>query len=338
MWFKKKSTAEQETPAPSQGADSSAAPRRLAGFKLFLLLIVLAGAVIGVAVGMTRLEDRVLAGKAGPVPVAIGVVLAEVPDWMPQELGQQIARSLVPAKASYNDPKLAEKIHEQANQCPWISRVKMISKCMSSDPRMGQVIVKAEYRQPVARVRTAEGVMVYVDRDGVRVDEKLVPQFMVLVADEAKHERMLCFVDRKQAPPRAVEIHYVEVQMAGDLDPAPPDLGQKWNSPALMEGLRLVELINAKPWYNQIRAVDVRNFGGRINKKESFLRMVAQVEKGSPTEIRFGRFPDPAGDYEVTPDRKLSYLDAYAADHGGLLAGKNQYLDLRYDELHVSLN
>ena len=40
----------------------------------------------------------------------------------------------------------------------------------------------------------------------------------------------------------------------------------------------------------------------------------------------------------VSPERKISYLDQYAEDHGGNLAGVNRYIDLRYDELHVSLD
>jgi hypothetical protein len=66
--------------------------------------------------------------------------------------------------------------------------------------------------------------------------------------------------------------------------------------------------------------------------------MYAEVKGGQPTDIRFGRFPLPGGDHVVSPERKLSYLDAYATDHKGLLAGINRYLDLRYDELHVSMN
>ena len=44
------------------------------------------------------------------------------------------------------------------------------------------------------------------------------------------------------------------------------------------------------------------------------------------------------GDYVVSPERKLSYIDQYVARNGGRLAGINTYLDLRYDQLHVSIN
>ena len=57
---------------------------------------------------------------------------------------------------------------------------------------------------------------------------------------------------------------------------------------------------------------------------------------GKTTDIRFGRLPHAEGDFVVSPARKVSYVDQYVARNGGRLAGLNAYLDLQYDELHVS--
>jgi hypothetical protein len=66
--------------------------------------------------------------------------------------------------------------------------------------------------------------------------------------------------------------------------------------------------------------------------------MTAQTPDDKSTEIRFGRFPIvEGGDPDIPPQRKIGYLDAYYAGHGRL-AGINRYLDLRYDQLHVSAN
>jgi hypothetical protein len=66
--------------------------------------------------------------------------------------------------------------------------------------------------------------------------------------------------------------------------------------------------------------------------------MTAQNSDGQSTDIKFGRFPIiEGGDPDIPTQRKISYLDAYYADHGRL-AGLNRYLDLRYDQLHVSVN
>jgi TusA-related sulfurtransferase len=131
-------------------------------------------------------------------------------------------------------------------------------------------------------------------------------------------------------------LHYLDVQ--GVVCP-PPEIGRRWEAPDLDEGLRLVELVMDRDFANQITAVDVRNYNGRISSVEPHLRMYAQIGRGPATDIRWGRFPTPDGtDYVVSPQRKMQYLEGYAADHGGRLAGFNRYLDLRFGELHVSIN
>ena len=93
-----------------------------------------------------------------------------------------------------------------------------------------------------------------------------------------------------------------------------------------------------KPYANQITVVDVRNYGSRISPDEPQLRMYAQVGGGGVTDIRFGHFSaGRGGDYNVAQTRKMSYLDDYVSRQKGRLAGVHSYLDLRYDELHVSL-
>jgi hypothetical protein len=137
---------------------------------------------------------------------------------------------------------------------------------------------------------------------------------------------------RRDAAARA--IHYVLIE--GVQSPAPP-VGQKWPGADLAAGLKLAVLVAGRPWANQVSAIDVRNHANRISREEPQLRLFAQVHKGKTTDIRFGRFPHPGADFVVSPARKLSYLDEYVARHGGRLAGLHEYLDLRYDDLHVSL-
>jgi hypothetical protein len=98
-------------------------------------------------------------------------------------------------------------------------------------------------------------------------------------------------------------------------------------------------LVLEKPYANQIITVDVRNYNGRISRREPYLSMRAQVGDGPYTDIRFGRFPAPeGGDYEISSQDKMANLDQYWADHNGMLAGLSTYIDLQYDELHYSVN
>ena len=98
-----------------------------------------------------------------------------------------------------------------------------------------------------------------------------------------------------------------------------------------------VKLLLGRHYARQITVVDVTNHGGRVTSGAPEIKIFAQVGRDRPTEIRFGRFPT-EGDWVVTPAEKLANLDAYVKTNNGQLAGVNEYLDLRYDEMHVSIN
>ncbi len=106
----------------------------------------------------------------------------------------------------------------------------------------------------------------------------------------------------------------------------------------IQDGLRLVMMVQSKDYAREIVTVDVRNHGYSASRADPQIRMTARVRDGRSTDIRFGRFPVlDSGDYVVSPRRKIEYLDSYYSEHGRL-AGLCSYLDLRYDELHASLN
>lgn len=312
---------------------------RVSGLRVFLAVVVLSGLVIGSAFGMKQFENQTQKGQLGPVPLAVGASLEMTPDWLPESVGRQIAKSFVPDKANYNDEDLTAKVRAIALKNPWISQVDWVHKQMDKDdPRVGMILVKAVYRQPVARVKMASDKVAYVDRAGYRLPDDQVPQFVTILSDRAAQTTQRCFVTKAEAPPVAQPIHYIEIQLSPELDPAMPEVGKAWNSPALLEGIRLIEHVNTHAWNNQIAVVDVRNFSGRISRTEPSLRMTAKADKGEPTDIRFGRFEDTAGDTEIPTSQKLGYVDLYAAQNGGLIAGKNKYMDLRYDALLISAN
>lgn len=333
--------------------DPSAKPTSGAGklVRALLIVFVTCGLAAGAAIGMKRMESKVIQGQAGPTPQAVGVTLAPTPDWMPQSLGKHIARSLLDPNAKYNDPNLANDVYARAGAHPWIRRVELVTKRVSDqDPRIGLVLVNAEFRQPAAMVKLADGKVAFVDREGYRLDENEIPSYMRLVSDEASRpSRMECFMNRREAPRGARRIHYLQID--GVLAP-PPAVGQRWIDLAvktpkdkvppiaadLADGLTLVEIMSSRPYVGQIKSVDVRNHGGRISKAEPFLRLTAQVNNGAVTDIRFGRLPIAGGDYEVSTERKLQNLDNYVADHDGSLVGKNRYINLQYDKLHVSFD
>jgi hypothetical protein len=332
MWFKKKDkTKKPERAAPAtKPAEKSSAPSGVAGLKFFLALLLTAGLVIGGAFGLKKLEVRVQQGKSGPVVQYVGVLLESPPDWMPAALGKDIAQSLLPARAAYADPDLLSRVQARAAKHPWIRQVVQVSRRMSDDPRLGLVTVKATFRQPVAKIKGEQG-WAFVDLDGYRLDEGHVPQYISPAVGPGQGPRR-CFLHKDDAP-GLDEIHYIEIQ---GVSTPPPGVGQKWSADDLAEGLKLVTLMYARAYARQIAIVDVRNFGGRINRHEPFLRLAAHTLDGAITDIRFGQFPGLEAPCEIPTERKLKYLDEYASAHKGSLAGRNRYIDLRYDSLVIS--
>ena len=300
-------------------------------------LLLAAGIIIPVGVAMKALEQHVLRLDGAPsAPVCARLVGR--PAWMPATLAAEISRTLVPAGAVLSQPDLAQRVYARAVASPWIKSVRCVRKRRAANRRMAAVEVFAEYHRPVARVQAGRGYA-YISDAGVRLPAGQVPKYEAAVAAYAGAPvRLRTYIRRREIPPgvRARTVHYIIIYgVRGPL----PEVGQAWQEVALTDGLRLVKLVNSRKYARQITVVDVRNHTGRIDSNAPHLRMYAQTGRGHSTDIRFGRFPVPGGgDYVVLPQRKLSYIDRYVAGNGGRLAGINTYLDLRYDQLHVSIN
>ena len=202
--------------------------------------------------------------------------------------------------------------------------------------------VQAEFRQPIASVSSSGQVRrEYVDAEGVRLPASGVPMWAAVIppTDDSELARQVYFVDREDIPPglQARPIHYIRIDGVRELPPR--QVGQCWKGDDLAAGLKLVKLIRTRPYANQITTVDVGNHARRALPSEPELRMYAQVGKGRPTDIRFGRFSVPGvRDFNIAAERKMSYLDQYVQENNGHLAGINSFIDLRYDDLTYSLN
>jgi hypothetical protein len=313
---------------PPRGGSASTSRRRIpaAGW---IVVAVLAAA--GAGFGMSLLEGRVLGGTDGASRLAGQAAIPDRPAWMPTRLADLIAAAIVPAGADYYDRQLTASVRGSAVACPWVKDVLRVAKFPAQGDRPAFVELQADYRMPVARV-LVNGSYAYLDAEGVRLPADQVPMWAAGVA--ADH--LSYYIDRGDVPPGLVprEIHYVEIQ---GVEARPPAVGELWPGDDVLAGLRLIRLFIARAYAYEITAVDVRNFAGRAAADEPHLLMWAQIGETRPTQIRFGRFPRPDGDFVVSPERKMSYLDEYVEDYGRL-AGTHRYVDLRYDELHVSID
>jgi len=297
---------------------------------------VVAGAAISLTVvlGMRRMERKVLSLRR-PGPTSVDLKLLATPSWMPASLQRHIAAALVPAPEQSDDAHLSEKVYQRALAHPWIREVRIVRRRPGEHRNTVTLEVEATFRRPIARI-VAGGATAYVDADGVRLPSDGVPRWVARVGRRGGRRRQVCFLHRGQVPSgvRVKPVHYILID--GAAQPAPP-VGQPWRGQDVASALKLVRLLARRPYTNQITVVDIRNHAGRISPTKAHLRMYAQLRRGGATDIYFGRFPRPGGDFVVSPARKLSYLDEYVARHRGRLAGLNAYLDLRYDELHVSV-
>ncbi|MBI5725436.1 MAG: hypothetical protein HZA50_15880 [Planctomycetes bacterium] len=262
------------------------------------------------------------------------ICIDAAPGWMPDSLMKQIEQSMSPAGLLFSDKALAGEVYRLAEANPWVKRVVRVEKQTRDD--RGVVVVVAEFRKPLARVLGDVREM-FVDEEGVVLPSHQAPRYAAWV-EGSEDGRTDYYVNDADIPPGSTysALHFVVISGASGL---PPPVGCKWASADLAAGINLVKLVMGRSYASQITVVDVRNYNGRISAGESHLRMYAQVGKDRPTDIRFGRFPNPGGaDYVISPDRKMLYLDSYAEDHNGRIAGFHSYLDLRYDHLHVSIN
>lgn len=293
--------------------------------------------VVGVCMvlGLVAMEHNVLARPIGS-SMQVRVEIANAPAWMPGMLQRHIEASLAPAPLATYDPQLPQRVYVRAQANAWIRSIQSVRRCESDSPNIALLQLRASFRKPVARIRTS-GAFDYLDIEGVRLPASQAPRWVGVVVGSDGKARQVCFATTDEVPPRMKvrPVHYTTID--GVRTPEPP-IGKVWPGADLAAGLKLLALISDRPYANQITLVDVRNHDGRISRHEPHLRLYAQVGAGKATDIKFGRFPRPRGDFAISPTRKVSYLDEYVARNGGRLAGLNSYLDLQYGNLHVSID
>ncbi len=274
--------------------------------RLVLAPTALLGLAAAAAAGLHYMRQRLLASSPyADTPARVRLV--GVPSWLPADIPRRVVAGIQRAAdgRSVFEDDLARRVHQAAAASAWIAHVRRVTK-----RRDGQVLVDARFRRPfvlVQRPPTANRPFVVVDEDAV-----VLPLALRLLKSDS-------FV------------------IIGGVAGQPPEPGRKWDAPDLADGLRLMELIRAKPYVSEITLIDVRNHNGRISPPpEPHIRMVAQLGQGPRTDIRFGHFPVDELDYCVSPRQKLAYLDAVFKANGGRLAGVNSRIELRYDRPYAA--
>ena len=233
--------------------------------------------------------------------------LMDIPPWLPRDIARRVVSEIqLSLKGkSILDEELSRDVYRIAISNPWIATVDKVIK-----HRDRTIDIYARFRRPYALVATENepGKFYLIDNEAV----------VLPISTNRIEMGKFIVIDGVQS--------------------SPPKAGEKWNSPDLSDGIRLLSLIKDKPYIDQITTIDVRNYNGRINPSEPYLRMYAQVGNSKRTDIRFGRFPIDDLDYCVSPEKKIEQLDKIVAQNNGRLAGVWNWIDLRYDRPHLSMN
>lgn len=297
---------------------------------------VIAVAAIAVAGGAAfdAMEERVIAARRPHRVLRYDARIVNAPAFVPSRVARKVAAQSLPQNVAFADPALCRATAETVAANPLVKSVRRVWKRRSNENRrVGVVAVDAVFRRPFAIVCSdvTGNRKYYVDRDGVRLPGDCVARYVAFCETRQK-----TYVSADGVPPnvQSRRIHYIMIR---GVRSAPPRPGERWVADDLVAGLKLVALMGSREYGNQVTVADVRNYDQRVSRCDPELQVYAQVGHGPLTEIRFGRFPRKM-DWVVTPDRKMRYLDEYVDSHGGRLAGLDDWLDLRYDELHVSPN
>lgn len=204
----------------------------------------------------------------------------------------------------YQDPK-----NRSARQNAWIRRIVSVERVKM--PNYQKIEISAEFRRPIGWVNYSNQYYL-MDDEGVRLPGEYND------AERSKMGRLLVIA--------GIELPRLE----SDPTPDAPAPGQKWDTPDAEAGRELMKILNEQTFRHQIAAINVSNYGGRINKMEPQIVLDTVFN----TSVRWGR---PANDerfYEVGLQAKLKALQTIFVKFSRIDAGK-PYVDIRFDQVKV---
>jgi len=256
------------------------------------LLVLLAGLGLG---RLDRYVEKLPAIRASRVVVS----LYSTPDWMSQGLAEEILHNaaepihegLVNAHRNGEDQRLPELFAKQLARSGWVNKVLWVRRCSGN-----QLVVNCEFRRPIALA--AVGRWRYlVDANGHLLPGKY------LAADLAQSG-------------------LIEIRGCSG---APPTPGKQWVNPDFQNALKIIKLVGAMSFRDQIKAVDVSNYGGRLAGNASWILLITD----RATVIRWGLPPGQERGLENTTRQKLFHLSRIYRRHGHIDYGR-AWVDIRW--------
>jgi hypothetical protein len=298
--------AKPKKSAPSSSRKSvSAGPsvvRRL-GVHLAIFILI-AGGFIGFFRVMRNYVTRDLVFPTRPPKV----VLKNRPAWMSDFLAEEIIKNARPIglHSAFDHQLLVDTVNLLKSN-PWIKQVNQVRRVYDEKPA-DTIEIDCDYRAPVALVKWDDYYWL-VDGEGVKLPEQYTA---------AQLPRIMFGSDGK-----------VNVRIIDGVAHAPVESGNVWPGDDLAGGLELIKLLSGRPYAEEIRWVDVTNFGAR--KDAQAAQIVLGTQYG--TQIRWGRVPS-AKDYfiEVSVATKLAALQS-VFEQKKRVDGNQPWIDIRFDRI-----
>ncbi len=277
-WFLTKNNKKKRA-KPRARRSAAAKPwdpqRTLLGLKILAGVCTVAATVWAWRVGEPWLRDYATQKSLranGDHDGVIHVHLVDAPSWLEpgsllrQEMVTLVARQLSPDP--FNALDLDQAVHALRTS-PWVKDVHRIERVAVDEVR-----VHAQYRTPTALLHTRNGYHL-IDNEGVRLLE-------------------LPYAQRPQT----------NLPVIAGVAHAAPALGEPWAGDDVQAALNLVRMLETRPYFDQIDAIDVseRDRRGRI-------RMRIQATNGG--EIAWGF---PPGEENVT-ERDAAFKLANIDEH-----------------------
>jgi len=211
------------------------------GPRPLLPFLCMVGVVSGAVYGLERLKGYVYSLPAYH-PTSIRVKLLDPPDWVEREQwGPRILSAVeVPPENAWMDEQLPMKVAKQLTDSGWARQVERVTRHMD-----GTIEVACTYRRPIAMLLADEGY-VPVDADGVRLPEV--------------YERV------------GAESGWLRIR---GVQTATPEVNRAFRGEDAVAAIQLASLIFDQGWEisSRISAVDVANFRGRRNRRESHIKL-----------------------------------------------------------------
>jgi hypothetical protein len=255
------------------------------------LAVIFISAIVSVFRVCQIYVDRRLAFPSRPPKV----VLVNRPDWMSDFLADEIIKTTEPIglHSSFNQQLLVDTAKSLESN-PWIKHVNQVRRVFGESA--GDTLqIDCEYRAPAALVKWGDFYWL-VDSQGIKLPEQY---------DSGLLPRILLGSDGK-----------TNLRIIDGVSHGPSEAGRVWPG-------------QDADWADQIRDIDVSNFGGRRDGREAQIVLVTRFG----TQLRWGRPPSAKDAFiEVPAPQKLSaiediYLRAKRVDDN------QPWLDLRFDRV-----